>query len=116
MILLAFIYNPLSTLVLGIVFIILNILDAHSTWCVLRPYHYHRERNPVARWIFRKLGLIRGIFAFKAILILGLSAATGFYTAYDPLTINIVLIVANLVFSWVVWHNYNIHRKIRKAF
>ncbi|MFO8145095.1 MAG: hypothetical protein R6T89_05150 [Candidatus Syntrophosphaera sp.] len=31
-------------------FVVFNVLDGYSTWKVLRPDHYARELNPVARW------------------------------------------------------------------
>jgi len=49
-------------------FVIVNIFDAHSTYLVLKPNHYHRERNPLARWVFRKLGIPQGIIIFKGVL------------------------------------------------
>ncbi|HNT52625.1 MAG TPA: DUF5658 family protein, partial [Candidatus Syntrophosphaera sp.] len=71
---LAFLYlvfsQPVLLLILFCVFVLLNVLDGHSTWMVLRPNRYHRERNPVARWVFRKLGLPRGIVIFKFVLLL----------------------------------------------
>ena len=52
----------LTTLVaLYSILVALNLLDGFSTWLVLKPNHYHRERNPVARWMFIKLGLTRGL-------------------------------------------------------
>jgi len=106
-------HSRVLTLILGLIFLILNVLDAHSTYLVLFPSYFYRERNPIARWIFRKLGLLRGILVFKAILMLILAGCVGYYAAYDPLTINIVLLVASLLFAWVVWHNYRIWRRYR---
>ncbi len=100
--------------ILFLIFILLNVLDGHSTWMVLRPDHYHRERNPVARWVFRKLGLPRGIFIFKFVLLLIVGCASAYYAAYDTLTLNIILSVANLVFFFVVRHNYRVFRKMHK--
>lgn len=106
--------EPLYSLILGVVFILLNVLDGHSTWCVLEPDHYERERNPVARWVFRKLGLVRGIVIFKAVLMLILAGCIGYYSAYDPGTINVVLLVSDLLFLWVVRHNYRVKARLRR--
>lgn len=114
------IWNPLSalldsqiTLMVGtMVFLVLNVLDGHSTWLVIRPCHYHRERNPVARWAFRKLGLPHGIAIFKALVFLVLIPAGAWYAAHDARTLNIVLVVANLLFCYVVWHNYRTYLRI----
>lgn len=97
---------------LFVIFILLNILDGHSTWQVIKPNHYSRERNPVARWIFRKLGIPRGIVVFKVVLLLILAAAFAWYAAYDTLILNVILIVADIVFLLVVIHNYRVSRKL----
>lgn len=99
-------------IVLFTAFVLLNVLDGHSTWMVLRPDHYRRERNPVARWIFRKFGLPRGIVIFKFVLLLVLSALFAFYAASDTFTLNIVLLVADIVFLVVVLHNYKVYRRM----
>jgi hypothetical protein len=107
-------YLPMIPLIFiqFVIFILLNVLDAHSTWSVLKPNHYRRERNPVARWIFRKLGLPKGIIIFKTVLLLFLGVVIAWYASYEPLLLNIVLFVANLVFLLVVIHNYNVCRKM----
>jgi len=104
---------PLLIIFFGI-FVILNVLDGHSTWLVLKPNHYRRERNPVARWIFRKLGLPRGIVIFKAVLLAILGAAFYVYARADAFVLNVLLLVANTVFLIVVIHNYRISRRIRR--
>lgn len=101
-------------IVSGVVFTVLNVLDAHSTWLVIKPNHYERERNPVARWVFRKLGLPRGIIIFKIVIFAILIPACAYYAIWEPLTLNIVLIVANIVFALVVWNNYRIYRRMRR--
>lgn len=97
---------------LFVIFILLNILDGHSTWQVIKPNHYSRERNPLARWIFRKLGIPRGIVVFKVVLLLILAAAFAWYAAYDTLILNVILIVADIVFLLVVIHNYRVSRNL----
>jgi len=92
-------------------FILLNLLDAHSTWLVMRPHYFSRERNPIARWFFHKLGIPRGIIIFKTIILGILIPAMGFYAGHDPFTINIVLLVSDLVFILVVIHNYRIYKR-----
>lgn len=92
-------------------FILLNLLDAHSTYIVMRPFYFEREKNPIARWVFRKMGIPRGIIIFKALLLAILIPAMGFYAGNDLFTINIVLIVANTVFALVVGNNYRIYRR-----
>jgi cytochrome bd-type quinol oxidase subunit 2 len=98
----------------ALIFIILNILDAHSTWLVIRPNHYRREKNPVARWVFKKLGLPRGIIIFKIAIFAILIPVGVYYAVLEPLTLNIVLIVANIVFGLVVHNNYRIYRRMTR--
>lgn len=92
-------------------FILLNILDAHSTYIVMYPNHYYREKNPIARFVFKRLGCFRGVVIFKAVLLGILIPLMGFYAGNDLFTINIVLTVANLVFALVVFNNYRIYHK-----
>lgn len=104
---------PIFTLILTLFFLLLNVLDGHSTYLVLKPDHYYREKNPIARWIFKKLKLPGGIIIFKTVLMAILIVAISFYAAWDPFTINIALSVADLLFLIVVFHNYRLYRKIR---
>ena len=94
-------------------FVLLNALDGHSTYLVMRPNHYKRERNPVARYFFRKIGIPNGIIIFKAVLLAILMPAMGFYAGNDAFTINIVLLVFNILFALVVIHNYRLYIKIK---
>lgn len=106
--------EPALLIALFVIFTLLNILDGHSTWQVIKPNHFHRERNPLARWIFRKLGIPRGIVIFKVILLLILAGAFYIYSRSDVLTLNIVLLVANTVFLLVVVHNYQVSRRLHR--
>ncbi|MDZ4121436.1 MAG: DUF5658 family protein [Candidatus Cloacimonadaceae bacterium] len=115
MIVLQILHSSVVTLGLSILFLIMNAFDAHSTWLVLRPDHYSRERNPIARWVFRKLKLPGGIIFFKAVLLGILIPSIAYYTAWDSFTINIVLLVANLVFVLVALHNYRVYRRSVKT-
>jgi len=94
----------------SLVFLSLNILDGWSTWLVLKPNHYERERNPIARWVFRTLKLPAGVIFFKALLLSWLGVFIAYYHK-EALTINIALLIGNLLFLYVVRHNFNVHRK-----
>ncbi len=106
-------HSPVLTLAITIVFLLLNVLDGHSTYLVLKPNHYTREKNPIARWVFRKLQIPRGIVIFKVILMSILIVAIAYYAAWDPFTINIAMLIANLLFVVVVLHNYHVARRLR---
>ncbi|MDD2228064.1 MAG: DUF5658 family protein [Candidatus Cloacimonetes bacterium] len=101
------------TLLLTLVFMILNVLDGHSTYLVLKPNHFEREKNPIARWVFRKLHIPRGIVIFKVLLMSLLIVAISYYAAWEPFTINIAMFVADILFLLVVLHNYAISRRLR---
>lgn len=97
---------------LALLFLVLNVLDGHSTWLVIMPHHFGRERNPVARWAFRKLGVPHGIFLFKALVFAIVIPAGGYYAAYDVGTLSVLLIVADLLFLYVAVHNYRLARRM----
>ena len=94
------------------VFLVLNILDGHSTWKVVKPDHYFREKNPMARWVLRKLGALRGIVVFKFVLLMFLGGILAFYGKKETRSLNVMFGVANLVFLGVVINNYRVHKKI----
>ena len=110
--LIGLINSPLLCLFLTIVFLGLNVLDGHSTYLVLKPNYFSREKNPVARWVFRKLSLPRGIIIFKTVLMSILIVAISYYAAWDAFTINIAMLIADVLFLLVVLHNYRISRRL----
>lgn len=95
-----------------LVFFVLNILDGHSTWKVVKPNHFYREKNPIARWFLRKFGALRGIVVFKSLLLLFLGTVIAIYWKKLIRSLNLVFGVANLVFLAVVINNYLVHKKI----
>ncbi|MDD4309896.1 MAG: DUF5658 family protein [Candidatus Cloacimonetes bacterium] len=103
--------TPKLSLLLTIIFLAFNVLDGHSTYLVLKPNHYRREKNPVARWVFTWLGIPRGIIIFKTVLMSVLIIAIGYYAAWDPFVLNITMTLADVMFILVVLHNYRIARK-----
>jgi len=91
-------------------FLALNVLDGLSTWLVMRPDHFDRERNPIARTVFRALKPPASIIFFKATLL----SALGVFFAYwwrEALTLNIALLIGNLLYIFVVRHNIKVHKK-----
>jgi hypothetical protein len=96
------------------VFVILNVLDGHSTWLVVQPDHYRREKNPFARFIMKKLGLIPGIITLKLLLLIPLALVTMDYFKDDMKGYILVFSGADLLYSLVVSNNYRIYRKMRK--
>lgn len=94
----------------SILFLLLNVLDGWTTWLVMKPDHYDRERNPIARFVFKKLKAPASIILFKVMLLSGL----GLFIIHwwrESLTLNIALLVGNLLYIYVVRHNFKVHRK-----
>ncbi|MGB4261619.1 MAG: DUF5658 family protein [Candidatus Cloacimonas acidaminovorans] len=106
--------SPVFTLILCIIFLLLNILDGHSTYLVLKPDKYHREKNPLARWVFQKLKIPAGIIIFKTILMSILILAIAYFSAWEPLTVNIAMLIADLLFLVVVLHNYHLYFRLSR--
>ncbi len=102
--------------ILYAVLVVLNILDGVSTWKVVKPNHYHRERNPVARWMFTKLGITRGIILAE-ILWIGFISGIFFLLARHPILDTALLVllgVGVLSFFIVVSGNFRAWRRIRQ--
>jgi uncharacterized protein YacL len=97
--------------ILLVLFIILNLLDGHSTYKVVSKTNVNNERNPAARFIFRIFGPVAGIIILKSILV-PLVFLMFFYFSFRRIEMNIVLIVANFFYLSVVIHNYNVVKKI----
>lgn len=96
------------------VYAALNIMDGVSTWLVLRPDHYEREANPLAKRIFIWLGLPRGIIITET-AVLAILTPLIFILAASQLEIAVVLLMAaNLVFLWVVSDNLRIAFRYRQ--
>lgn len=96
-----------------ILFLILNILDGHSTYLVVSKTSLKSEKNPIARWIFKKLGLLKGIFFLKFIsLVLTILIFLNYKLIKDE--INIILAAGNLFYLFVVINNYRNYKKYQK--
>lgn len=94
----------------------LNVLDGYSTWKVIRPDHYRRERNPLAHWIFRGLGIPLGIIVAE-LLWTGLISLVFFLLWDEPgikLPLLILLGLGVAVFAGVSLNNFRVHRTIRR--
>lgn len=90
------------------VYLILNVLDGVSTWLVLRPDHFEREANPVAKRIFVALGIPRGIIVTECAVLTVLTPLI-FFLAGTQLELALALLLAaDLVFLWVVLDNFRI--------
>lgn len=96
-----------------IIFIILNILDGHSTLKVISKTSIKSEKNPVARFLFKLVGPLTGIICLKSILI-PVIILMMYYFYYKLLDMIIILIIANFFYLAVVIHNYKVFNRITK--
>jgi len=106
--------SPILSIFLLLIFLLLNVLDAHSTWLVVSPNHYYREKNIFARYFFKRLGIVAGIVTFKIILLSILGLLIWFYVLPEYLSLNISILIGNAIFTIVVLNNYRIYRRISK--
>ena len=95
------------------VFIILNILDAHSTLKVIAITSYRSEKNPVARFLFKLIGPLAGVIVLKSILI-PVIFLMFYYFSFQRKDITIVLSIASILYLLIVIHNYSVVKKIKK--
>ncbi len=94
-------------------FLALNVLDVHSTWLVVTWSSIHSERNPIARWLLKKLGVLPGLLALKGVILLILPLILLWHDD-APLEITLVLLLSDAAYALVVANNYRIHRRLRR--
>jgi hypothetical protein len=93
------------------VYAVLNVFDGITTWIILRPDKFHLELNPVARWIFIKLGIPQGIIITEMAVLSILSPLIFCLAARHMLLVKITLGLGVAFFSWLVTDNFLIIRK-----
>ena len=91
---------------------ILNILDAISTWKVVKLGNNNNERNPLARFLFKKLGLIPAMIILKGISIIIVGYVALFYKKFLP-DIHTFALVLNAFYLYIVIHNYHVLNKMK---
>ncbi len=93
-------------------FLLLNLLDAHSTYSVVKNSDLRSEKNPIARYLFRKMGIIKGMIFLKMISVFLIPLMVWTYRE-DPKSINLFLIIINFLYVAVVSNNYRIVKKLK---
>ena len=95
------------------IFFILNILDGHSTYRVVSIGSYKNEKNPIARFLIKKLGVLKGIILIKMLSILTVFIMLFKYSKMFTKEFNITMLIADIFYTWVVVHNYkNLYKMI----
>jgi len=101
-------------LVLYLVLLVLNLLDGISTWIFVRPDHYEREANPVARWMFKKLGITLGIILAE-LLWLGVVTLLYVFVFQDYKLLGTVLMgVGVVVWAYIIPGNIRYCLRLRQ--
>lgn len=100
----------IAFILLLLIFALLNYLDFDSTYKVVSNLGIKREKNPIARYFMKKFGLKKGLLFIKSLLLITYPLMI-YYFLNDPLDIILVLIVANIIFLFIVRNNYKIVRK-----
>jgi hypothetical protein len=102
--------------VLYLAMVALNVLDGVSTWLVIKPDNYDWERNRIARGIFRKLGILRGIIIAEAVWILVVSGIFLLMLSYATMhfLLLLLLIFGVFVYSLIVTGNFRSYLRLRK--
>ncbi len=100
-------------LLLLLIFVTLNILDIHSTFLVVMNSSTRSERNPVARFLLKKLGVKRGLVTLKLLLIPILALIVWWYPQARREIVG-VLLISNTLYLLVVGNNYRIFRRIQR--
>jgi hypothetical protein len=104
-----------SSLLFGILivlYIILNVLDGYTTYKVISRTSYHNERNPIARFIFKKIGVIGGVIAIKSLMI-PIIALMIYYYSFKNYTMNLILVFADVLYSYAVINNFNVYKRVK---
>ncbi|MFA5498102.1 MAG: DUF5658 family protein [Candidatus Cloacimonas sp.] len=99
-------------IILVVLYVILNVLDGHSTYLVISKTSHTNERNPIARFIFKKIGPLAGVIVIKS-LIVPLVFLMFYFFSFKSLQMNIILLVANVLYLLTVINNYNVLKKVK---
>jgi len=92
--------------------VILNVLDGLTTWLIIKPDKFQREANPVARWIFLRLGIPNGIIIVEAVWISTVSLIAFWVAGWNMPLAKILLGLGFVVFGWIVQGSFRILRKL----
>ena len=95
------------------VYLSLNALDGITTWLVMRPDHYQREANPIARWLFSKLRIPRGIIIVEGVTQALVTLFIFWLLARNPLLTKLLLGFGIMVFGWIVQGSFRLIKKLR---
>jgi len=90
------------------VYLTLNALDGITTWLLMRPDYYNREANPLARWLFIKLRIPRGIIIVEGFTQSLVTLFIFWLLARNPILTKLLLGLGILVFGWIVQGSFRL--------
>lgn len=91
---------------------VLNVLDAVSTWQVVKRGSYKNEKNPIARKLFKLIGPIPAMILLKGLAIAIIAYIAINYKKFRP-DIDTLIILLNTAYIWVVVHNYRVLTRVK---
>ena len=91
-----------------ILFVVLQIGDAYTTYTVLNA-GAGREKNPIGRFVFDKIGLLAGIVLIKTV---GAGIVLWIVLQLTGLLQLGVIVLLNVASAYVVHNNYGIMRRL----
>lgn len=94
---------------------ILNIIDAILTWKVIKLGSIRNERNPLARWIFKKIGPIPGMIILKGIALIIIAYVIICYKKFLP-DIHSFAIILNAFYLYIVINNIIVLKKMKSIY
>ena len=90
-----------TNLILSPIFLLLQLFDFYSTWRILRSGG--REMNPIMAWIFKNIGVIKGLIITKTLM--GMAFVYIIYLYKNTTEVTITLVIINLVYVFLVYLN-----------
>jgi hypothetical protein len=84
----------------AVALLVTKALDVQSTW---RHVGVQGECNPLARWLFRRLGLVWGLVLASGIYLGVLGTQLALVWQADQLPLTLGTLVAGLFIAWAQW-------------
>ena len=97
---------------LFVLFLLLNYFDVISTNMIVRQVGHDGERNPIARWLIKRFGTLKGLLILKSVIIPIIPLIIWSYIESSTY-LNITLSFLDSLYLAVVWNNFRIIKKIR---
>jgi Domain of unknown function (DUF5658) len=91
---------------------VLNILDAISTRKVVNIGSNNNERNPLARFLFNKIGALPAMIILKGIALVITAYIAINYREFEP-DIHTYIIIINAFYLWIVIHNFQVLKRLK---